>query len=221
MNKKHHNLAFVPENLQTIFESPDEVSMPELNYNEFGEPINSVNDISPHFSDADAHAFWTDEEGYTILGAPELFHPLNVDRYDDNSYSGRLWNDLKVISFWNYPDKWEFKKIVKQLSQELSNYYNKDINILSDPEWEVEIVPFQTDGSWQYDREFKTELVKAMDYEGIQKYEKSKKELKQEHIKSPILKKKEKFPYGFGSKHPKAGRNLRWQGKLVAESLNF
>ena len=73
-------MKIVKESLK-IFESPDEISMPHLTYNKYGEPLE--NDIfkSPHFSDEDAHAFWYDDgvfhigpAGKLILKEPEIHY---------------------------------------------------------------------------------------------------------------------------------------------------
>ena len=41
-----------------IFETPEEVSLPNLSYNRYGEPINHNEKISPWMEDKDAYPFF-------------------------------------------------------------------------------------------------------------------------------------------------------------------
>jgi hypothetical protein len=207
-----------------IYESPDTISLPNLEYNQYGEDIHSYG-WSPSYEDKDSHPFWI-EGGETILGNSADFHPLRIKR-NKRTYSGRLWAKKKLMSFWVYPDREKFIKIANDLSKKLEEKYGEPFDILGDPEWKVEVLPVK---NWfnRRGKPFKTELVPAMNYGGSA--ERSEEDLGREHVKSPLLKKKKVIP-GFGSSNPKYIEKRKWQmaaplgesnidmKKLVAESL--
>lgn len=43
-------------------------------------------------------------------------------------YTGRLWVDKKIISFWQYPDKEKLPQLIKMLRTEINNVYGVDVN---------------------------------------------------------------------------------------------
>ena len=191
-------MKIVKESLK-IFESPDEISMPHLTYNKYGEPIE--NDIfkSPHFSDEDAHAFWYDDGVFHIGPAGET-HPEGTR----NTLSGRLWTDKKLISFWKYPDRETFFEAIDLLSDKLGE------DMIG---WEVEVID---KNSWKQDDNYTSKLIPVAEYEGSE--ERSELEMGKEHIKSPLLKTKN-VPYGYGSRNPKYQERRKWQmASLTSES---
>lgn len=203
-----------------IYESPDTVSLPNLEYNKYGEDINSDEDLSPYYGDSDAHPFWI-EGGEVVLGKASSTHPF-ISRSE--SFEGRLWKDRKIISFWKYPDVDQFIDIIDQLSNKLKKIYRESFDILNDPDWKVEVLP---DRKWSdSDKgDFKTQLIPVMDYVGSE--QRSEEDLAQNHIKSPLLKTKKYIP-GFGSSSPRYRANRIWQmaapigeSKIVREDLRF
>lgn len=202
-----------------IFESPDIISYPDLQYNAYGEPVDE-NEWSPQFGDDDSHPIWL-SDGELVLGKARDAHPLNI-RHTEDFYPGRLWKERKMISFWVYPEKDLFFKMIEGLSARLSRYYNENIDILRDPEWKIEILP-QKKEAWRglaYVKErnpevWHSELIPVKDYEGSA--QRSAEDLGQEHVKSP-MQKKERDKVG-GSKKYAAEKPLAWQQALVPESL--
>jgi hypothetical protein len=187
-----------------IYESPDTISLPNLEYNEYGEDIHSYG-WSPSYDDSDSHPFWI-EGGELVLGEARSLHPLAIKR-NKRTYSGRLWAKKKLISFWVYPDRDKFIEIANGLSQKLEEEYGSSFNILEDSEWKVEILPVK---NWfsKRGKPFKTELVPVMNYK--ESASRSEGDLGQDHIKSPLLKQKKIIP-GFGSSNPKYIEKRRWQ----------
>lgn len=189
-------MKLVYESLQELFESPDEISLPHLTYNRFGEPINQDLFKSPHFDDDDAHPFWYDE-GVFHLGAAGTTHPGDVRK--EGFFSGRVWTDKKLISFWEYPDAEDFLILIDDLEKELGQ------SILG-KRWKVEVL---NDGPWKgRDDDFQTELVPVKNYKGSE--QRSQEDLGKEHIKSPLFKAKH-VVQGFGSKNPSYQSKRAWQ----------
>lgn len=202
-----------------IFESPDIISYPDLQYNSYGEPVDE-NEWSPQFGDEDSHPIWL-SDGELVLGKARDAHPLNI-RHTEDFYPGRLWKERKMISFWVYPEKDLFFKMIEGLSARLSRYYNENIDILRDPEWKIEILP-QKKEAWRglaYVKErnpevWHSELIPVKDYEGSA--QRSAEDLGQEHVKSPMMK-KERDKVGGSKKYGKE-KPLPWRQALVPESL--
>lgn len=189
-------MKLVCESLQELFESPDEISLPHLTYNRFGEPINQDLFKSPHFDDDDALPFWYDD-GVFHLGAAGTTHPGDVRK--EGFFSGRVWTDKKLISFWEYPDAEDFLILIDDLEKELGQ------PILG-KRWKVEVL---NDGPWKgRDDGFQTELVPVKDYKGSE--QRSQEDLGKEHIKSPLFKAKH-VAQGFGSKNPNYQSKRAWQ----------
>ena len=135
--------------------------------------------------------------------------------------SGRIFVDHKVITFWTFPETYEeLIKVIKDIEN------NTNLNILNDPEWKIEIPSgeFKSHldkkdiswGSW-HPRIGQVEYISIKDFRGG--YKRSEEELGQEHIQSPIKKKKKEVPSGVGSKRYGSKKPLKYRQKLVAESL--
>jgi len=124
--------------------------------------------------------------------------------------SGRVFSEQKVITFWNFPkDYEELIKVVKSLEEET------DIKILNDPEWRIEIPAGEfkraldsDQGSWGswHPRIGQVAYIPIDQYKGG--YARSKDELGQEHIKSPLLKKKKSIG-SWGSGKPRGIDRLK------------
>lgn len=101
----------------------------------------------------------------------ELFGPKN---YLYAKYSGRLWKDKKVISFWDQPDKNNFRKILAEIEK---------FGIHIDSSWLVEVRLSD-----------KTVFVKPFEYDPIELENGNR----ADHTASPFRKMKTKVK-GFGS----------------------
>jgi hypothetical protein len=200
----------------SIFESPD--SIPDnLTYTKNGDPVFNDYDefnLKVRFDDNDALPFWI-ENGELILGQPGSEHPHKTKK-DPESYSGRLWLDWKIISFWHYPNVTLFKRILNELSELLEERYNETFDIYNDDRWEIEVIP---DNNWISDKEYQSKLINPKLYTGTG-YHRTNAELNQEHIKSPLLKQK-KYLKGWGSSNPRYRANRIWQmAAPIGENLN-
>lgn len=124
---------------------------------------------------------------YELIGVEDKNFPK--ERYDFD-YPGRLWLRKKVISFWEYPPKSKFKKIINDLEK----FYK--IKICGDSRWKLEVIDsknkYEVDKDWEFED---VKFISIQDYIGSQKQ--IGKELS--HVKSPMLKKKKKAISGVGS----------------------
>lgn len=122
--------------------------------------------------------------------------------------SGRLFVDLKIITFWVFPkNKEDFLQLISELnditgvgiddtwSVEVLKYDDRNIDV-PDPGW----------GNW-YPKESEVEYIPIADYEGG--YRRSQSELKAAHEDSPLLKKNRSVPTGIGSKKTTWPKHLK------------
>jgi hypothetical protein len=139
------------------------------------------------------------ENGYDI--------PEDLDR-ETFFNDGRIWIKQKVISFWKYPPVSEFKKVILDLEDEFKSKYNMDVNIWNDPDYLLEIkLP-----------NFKYTLIPLRQYVGS---ENPSPEEFQQHVQSPMLKKKVEVPQGVGSKRYGEKKPLSYrQAMQVDEIIN-
>ena len=193
-------------------ESPDSVSLPNLKYNKYGEPIDHNKKLSTSFSNWDAHAFWEEDGDFWIL-KPRETHPERV-RFS-NLISGRVWADRKIISFWTYPEKRDFFRIIKGMEKELKTHYKGRKIDLMDGSWMVEIL---TQGGWKGEGDITTKLIPVPEYQGSES--RGEKELGRKHNKSPLEKEMEARSTPSSDKSIWKGkpRPLPWRQALYAES---
>jgi hypothetical protein len=140
------------------------------------------------------------------------------------SCPGRIWLDKKIISFWKYPTKDEFKEIIKKLEENFktkiwnSGFKVELIDIIDyDPNEEYEYDPLGASFSVVYDSEgmgVHSEFI----FIPIEEYEGEMFKIKgintKQHIKSP-LNKQMKFIKGFGSDSKKGRQDLKFKQALV------
>jgi uncharacterized C2H2 Zn-finger protein len=163
-------------------------------------------------------------------------------------YPGRVWTDEKIMSFWKYPPANQFKAVMDDLSKALSDKLGKKINIMNDNEWYIEVLtdskgdvindpkevnqraasmawsnpPSPSEMNDYPDRNkhtvgYRPIIIPVDQYVGSQ--QRSEKDLAQQHVVSPLLKKKKEVPQGYGSKNPKYRSNRAWQmASLTSES---
>jgi hypothetical protein len=105
----------------------------------------------------------------------------------DLKYPGRLWKKSKVISFWEYPDKSQFKKCAKDIKENLM------IDIMKKP-WKIEVLINKVgkfiipkSKSWSEEEYFSSDtinvLVPTNEYVGSSK--RTEDELRMLHALSP------------------------------------
>jgi hypothetical protein len=161
----------------------------------------------------DTHAQMLEDNGIIIDDYEKLREHIE--------YAGRLWKIPKVITFWVYPPESEWKTIIDKLSKAIGE------NIWSN-DWRVEIVTNEKGEKMKPERNswdagdkndegtvLKTKLIPVPEYSGSEK--RSAEEIKQQHVISPLLKKKREVPYGFGSKNPKYQEKRKWQMADIAD----
>ena len=90
MSSRGKNLRIMKA--KKIYESPDIISLPNLEYNEYGEDIYS-NIWSPEFGDDDSYPFWLND-GELIIGKSRDSHPENMQRSSE-TIPGRIWTERK------------------------------------------------------------------------------------------------------------------------------
>lgn len=110
----------------------------------------------------------TSTNKYTHGDLLRMFSCLGIFKYE-----GRLWLDGKLISFWKYPSKINFFKLISKLEKELN------IKIINN-NWRVQV----------YDNARREILIPIENYTG-----KQYNPLRKDHILSPLKKKKTKPPY--------------------------
>ncbi|MCK9446585.1 hypothetical protein M0Q50_06965 [bacterium] len=181
------------------------------------------------------------------LGYPNTTHLSLVNEipiyYKGDSrgiYSGRLFFEYKVISFWHFPEsKAKLMKVLNDIQDEYNNVLYNELNgdsinefdkefrekiNLIDGEWKIEIpvtedisnfikYPDTEDEDNNYPQ-WDVIHQKNIKYISPNEYNKgfirSEEELEQEHVKSPLLK-QSKVVQGFGSEHPEYQTKQAWK----------
>lgn len=131
----------------------------------------------------------------------------------DMKYSGRIWPQEKIISFWDYPETHKaLYDILSDIENEFYRKFKRPFTI-NPNNWYIEIVDKKLEGENfpKYFMDWKNAenaiLIPVKDYKGSDEWSEETKGT--EHTKSPILKDK-KVPYGFGSRNPKY-KPLAWR----------
>ena len=152
------------------------------------------------------------------LQRQDLLKPGDKER---SLNSGRLFPNIKVLTFWNFPkDYEELVKVIKDLEKETGQ------KILDDPEYVIEIPAAEfknaidnNEGSWGswHPRVHSQNFIPFREYKGGHK--RSPEELAQAHIDSPMSKPKRTVPRGIGSNQSKEKEKpLPWRQAMYAES---
>lgn len=140
---------------------------------------------------------------YTELYGPDFADNFCGVSRDQFNYSGRIWLNDKIISFWNYPSKKDLLKILLALKSEIYKIYSINIDIY---DFKIELDPIDGD-FFSYENEDDIDHNK-INYVTINQYEngikRSPEELRMQHIdvhadKSNLKKgiKKIKLPKGM------------------------
>ncbi len=173
-----------------LYESPDEI-------NDYDRKLLWNSDGSYAFGYYKGKLYISPEtRGHGSMGPEDERKTKYFDR-NDFKFAGRIWKYDKILSFWFYPNKEEFKQILKDLSNEL--------NININNSWEVEL----SNGK----------IINIEDYSdgGIR----SEEDLSKQHLLSPLLKSK-RIPQGWGSNHPDYKKKRDWQmASLTSENSDY
>lgn len=194
-------------------ESPDRIKLPSgLDY---------------HYNNENARAFGY-LEGEMKVGLYGDHHPgmlydeiwkpgLQFNKNDVAEYfkyPGRIYENVKVITFWQYPpSKRELKKVIQDIE--------KAAKIpIWDHGWWLEIVKendkILTNLEYDWSNEkYHTEFITLEDYEGSLNFSE---EVRKRHQTSPLQKTKRPIPKGFGSKNRS---DLKWRQKHYQERIIF
>ena len=156
-----------------------------------------------------------------LVGKNNHYYLVDRGRYV-MIYSGRLWYDCKVISFWEYPTKEELPKILEDIKNSCKETLNIDINFKD--KWKIEIIyksewlnikiseddlTNPNDKDWT-DEDFKSKLIPLSTYIGSEK--RTEEDLSTKHIEKE---KNKDVTVGWGSKNSKNNRDWR---KALGES---
>jgi hypothetical protein len=143
-----------------------------------------------------------ESKGHGSMGSEEDRQHIMFDR-TLFEFPGRIWTIEKLMSFWKYPNKEQFKKLIEDLSEVTKIDF-------SDPEWQIEIL----------DKNGKSKNVPLSEYGGSKDV--SREELIRQHVVSPLLKPKKEVPYGYGSRNPSYQPKRAWNmASLTAESSRW
>ena len=209
-----------------LFENPNALYIPEIEY-----PVewNETNTFPFSYYDGVMHlGAWGDTHD-------DMIAPPKHKGDRRGQYSGRVFADYKVITFWHFPENQEtLKKVLDDLKEKIyedkydnyaQDHYKYDFY---DGEWMIEVpedveklkkypttkkidnfeYAFPNWGSW-HPKKDEQKYVKVKDYEkGV---ERSAEELAQQHVKSPLLKPKKKVEPGWGSNSERYKRKRAWQ----------
>jgi len=207
-------LNIINEEILNINENPDGLAV--YNYDDEGE-IENIKHL--HYTHKDAYPFASiegrgDKVYIGAAGDDHISINRNYNIYVTRSLminDGRIWLNSKIISFWNYPEKQDFKKIILGLEAEFKAKYKMNIIIWDDPNYRLEI-RFIEDYEWKYT------LIPLQQYV---KSENPSPEEFQQHIQSPLLKKPTNVPQGIGSKRYGEKKPLAYrQAMQVDEVIN-
>jgi len=161
-------------------ENPDSVYLPE------GDELTWEDENAFAFGYYKGNMYMSPKSGGHGSMGPEKERESKFFNRDDFKFAGRIWKPEKIISFWTYPDKKEFYKLLSDISN------ITDINFNSS--WRVEL----NDGK----------LISIEDYK--ESGERSEKDLAKQHVMSPMLKPKRKVELGWGSNSDRYKKKREW-----------
>jgi len=206
---------------KSLNESPDIIK-----YDKFYLCFNDIQAIP--FS---SYKVWKDYT-YTELDNPELIvyigqngkihGDFHTSKTETIAYRGRLWLRSKIISFWEYPNLKDFKKIVSQLEKKLK------IKIW-DNNWKIEVVLIDDKIFTGKYIHFADEIIKIIPVEEYLKSENQPDELRKLHLMSfaekDMLRKAGKDPLKYykslGKEKPLAYKQAIYQEKVSYEDVKF
>jgi hypothetical protein len=113
-------------------------------------------------------------------------------------FSGRLWINERIISFWDYPDTMDkLISIIKDIEAEFYNRYKKILSI-NPNDWYIEVIdkklprnkfsPSHSRNWGDWSNAVKASLIKIRDYKGSGEWPEDRRG--EEHILTPLLKRK-------------------------------
>ena len=173
--------------LKKLLENPDHVKLP-----------NKM--LTTQDSNANAFGYY---KGKLYVGAPRILHAYIVPETTINpntlKFSGRIWIKDKIVSFWDYPNKSQMRKVITDLEHKLG------IRIWSDRNYRLELaidssgkIIRPTGTFWSQGKE-NSVLIPLKDYEGGYGIDLGDDAVKR-HLLSPVAKSSDDIPAGIGSK---------------------
>lgn len=207
-----------------LFENPDMIEAKNLNKRLPGTHTLGLTDLQVPFG------YY---KGKMRIGKINSVHPAikmfypdmeedNFNGRNDMKYPGRIWISDKVISFWEYPNsKIDLYKILKDIEKEFLKKFRKPFTI-NPNNWYIEIVDKKLEGEnfpenfMEWGDAEDAILIPMNDYKGSDEW--SKEAIDKEHVKSPLVKKRKKVPWGVGS-NSKKHKPLNWRQALYQENL--
>lgn len=146
---------------------------------------------------------------WEMIKDDDTLKKYNIKSRDNLKFSGRLWTSSKIISFWKYPTPVEMKKFIKDFN---SLKHPKLFIPKIDSTWKVEVVGNVKFGKiYDHDNWDNEQIIYISDYLklDVPLKKRSKKELAQQHIESPMIKGKSNVPHGVGSRKLYPGMKSR------------
>lgn len=147
----------------------------------------------------------------------KMDHDFEIEPRDFLDYPGRAWAKRKIISFWKYPERSDFLKVIKGLNSSLPRRGYAAV----DSSWFVEVYPDKTVKHWDSPGvlvpidEYKSDgLKKVLD------------DINQMHVMSPEKKKKELekkgvTPKALNFKLPKDMTMAQYKSLIRQESYGY
>jgi len=146
--------------------------------------------------------FFKEKWHVDIIVEDEDGNKIKINR-SDFEYPGRLWVTHKVMSLWSYPSKEEWPTFISELENAYFEKIGQKENIWN--EFDVEVPSEESDDiDW-----LNTKIISVKDYSGTKKISK---DYYNQHIESPLTKKKR--PIYYQKDVP-----LAWKQRLHRESI--
>ena len=101
-------------------------------YRMFTENPDAIPWEKASWKDKDARPFWL-VSGRAYIGEIGTNHASMIEMYGlvDYNYSGRIWVDKKLLSFWNYPKPEDLYPVLNSLEICFRNVWDEDIKIIN------------------------------------------------------------------------------------------
>ena len=123
------------------------------NESKINESPNVIQSLRLHCYQKDALPFMSNKNGSIVnIGIKGSTHNsvISPDKDITQNYSGRMWFKNKIISFWSYPHKETFIKIIDNLENKLNKKFWND-------GWKIEIILNNDKPILDYNTSFYTE----------------------------------------------------------------
>ena len=226
----------IPRNQEHLFDymkvKPESISE-SISKSKINESPDYIDDYQLSYMDPNTIPFISDNNGNVVnIGQKSTTHssvlsPL-AGEFNPN-YSGRLWMNKKTMSFWTYPNRKTFIKIINKL-QKLLNFRNTEpITSFWNNDWKIEVVLINDEIITDQHTRFKfgNETIKIIPIEDYLKGENFSDEERQLHLmnstEKDMLRKAGKDPLKYykslGKEKPLAYKQAIYQEKVSYEDV--